>query len=179
MEINERTIKSEKVYSGKILSVKVNTVELPDQKYSKREIIVHDNAVVIISEFEDKILMLKQYRISVDKEIYEVPAGMIEHDESPKDAAIRELREETGYLASNIEYLTEFYSTPGFCTEKLTLFYAKDLEFVGQDLDEDENLEVILMPIDEALKLIELGEIMDAKTISAILFYDKFKRGTK
>lgn len=102
---------------------------------------------------------------------------MIEHDENPKDAALRELEEETGYRANSIEYLTEFYSTPGFCTEKLSIFYAKDLKFVGQNLDEGENLDVVEIPVDEALSLIESGEIMDAKTISSILFYDKFNRG--
>ncbi|MDK8275991.1 MAG: NUDIX hydrolase [Peptoniphilus duerdenii] len=177
MEIIERTIKSEKVYSGKILSVKLSTVELPDQKYSKREIVLHDNAVAVVAIQDDKILLVKQYRISVDKIIYEVPAGMIEHDENPKDAALRELEEETGYRAKNIEYLTEFYSTPGFCTEKLSIFYAKDLEFVGQNLDEGENLEVVEMPLEEAMSMIESGEIMDGKTISSILFYDKFSRG--
>lgn len=177
MENIERTIKSEKVYSGKILSVKLSTVELPDQKYSKREIVLHDNAVAVVAIHDDKILLVKQYRISVDKIIYEVPAGMIEHDENPKDAALRELEEETGYRAKNIEYLTEFYSTPGFCTEKLSIFYAKDLEFVGQNLDEGENLEVVEMPLEEAMSMIESGEIMDGKTISSILFYDKFSRG--
>lgn len=177
MEIIERTIKSEKVYSGKILSVKLSTVELPDQKYSKREIVLHDNAVALVAIHDDKILLVKQYRISVDKIIYEVPAGMIEHDENPKDAALRELEEETGYRAKNIEYLTEFYSSPGFCTEKLSIFYAKDLEFVGQNLDEGENLEVVEMPLEEAMSMIESGEIMDGKTISSILFYDKFSRG--
>lgn len=177
MEIIERTIKSEKVYSGKILSVKLSTVELPDQKYSKREIVLHDNAVAVVAIHDNKILLVKQYRISVDKIIYEVPAGMIEHDENPKDAALRELEEETGYRAKNIEYLTEFYSTPGFCTEKLSIFYAKDLEFVGQNLDEGENLEVVEMPLEEAMSMIESGEIMDGKTISSILFYDKFSRG--
>lgn len=177
MEIIERTIKSEKVYSGKILSVKLSTVELPDQKYSKREIVIHDNAVAVVATHDDKILLVKQYRISVDKIIYEVPAGMIEHDENPKDAALRELEEETGYRAKNIEYLTEFYSTPGFCTEKLSIFYAKDLEFVGQNLDEGENLEVVEMSLEEAMSMIESGEIMDGKTISSILFYDKFSRG--
>lgn len=177
MEIIERTIKSEKVYSGKILSVKLSTVELPDQKYSKREIVLHENAVAVVAIHDDKILLVKQYRISVDKIIYEVPAGMIEHDENPKDAALRELEEETGYRAKNIEYLTEFYSTPGFCTEKLSIFYAKDLEFVGQNLDEGENLEVVEMPLEEAMSMIESGEIMDGKTISSILFYDKFSRG--
>ena len=177
MEIIERTIKSEKVYSGKILSVKLSTVELPDQKYSKRERVLHDNAVALVAIHDDKILLVKQYRISVDKIIYEVPAGLIEHDENPKDAALRELEEETGYRAKNIEYLTEFYSTPGFCTEKLSIFYAKDLEFVGQNLDEGENLEVVEMPLEEAMSMIESGEIMDGKTISSILFYDKFSRG--
>ena len=171
MENIERIIKSEKVYSGKILSVKLSTVELPDQKYSKRETVLHDNAAAIVAIHDDKILLVKQYRISVDKVIYEVPAGMIEHDENPKDAALRELEEETGYRANSIEYLTEFYSTPGFCTEKLSIFYAKYLKFVGQNLD------VVEIPVDEALSLIESGEIMDAKTISSILFYDKFNRG--
>lgn len=173
--MTETTIKSEKIYSGKILSVKVNTVELPDQKYSKREIVLHDPAVCIVAKNKEKIILVKQYRISVDKEILEIPAGMIEPGEAPKEAAIRELRGETGYESKNIEYVTEFYSSPGYSSEKIYLFYADNLELKEQNLDEEEQIEVLEVSIDEALKMIEVGDIMDSKTIAGILLYKNFK----
>ncbi len=173
--MTETIIKSEKIYSGKILSVKVNTVELPDQKYSKREIVLHDPAVCIVAKNKEKIILVKQYRISVDKEILEIPAGMIEPGEAPKEAAIRELREETGYESKNIEYVTEFYSSPGYSSEKIYLFYADNLELKEQNLDEEEQIEVLEVSIDEALKMIEVGDIMDSKTIAGILLYKNFK----
>src|SRR5699024_5032064 len=125
MEQIERTMKSEKVFDGKILSLRVDTVELPDKKYSKREVVEHDPAVAVVAADEDNnILLVKQYRKPVEKSLLEIPAGSLEIGENPKEGALRELKEETGYIAKDLEYITEFYSTPGFCTEKMYIFFA-------------------------------------------------------
>ena len=172
MENNELTIKTDKIYEGKILALKVDTVELANKKYSKREIVLHDPAVVIVAATEeDEIILIKQYRKAIDDSIYELPAGLIEYGENPKDAALRELEEETGFRAYSIEYLSEFYTSPGFCNEKIHAFLAKDLKQVGQNLDEDENIEYSKVKLDQAIKMIKFGDIVDAKTISGILLY--------
>lgn len=176
MEQIERTMKSEKIYDGKLISLRVETVELPDQKYSKREIVDHDPAVAILAaDEEDNIILIKQYRKAVDKTIYEIPAGCLEIGESPKEGAIRELKEETGYTAQSIEYATEFFCSPGFCNEKIYVFIAKDIEKGEQKLDEDEFIECFKVPLEKAVKMIEVGEIMDGKTIVGILMYKNLK----
>lgn len=176
MEQIERTMKSEKIFDGKILSLRVDTVELPDKKYSKREIVEHEPAVSIVAaDEENNILLVKQYRKPVEKIIYEVPAGMLEIGESPREGAIRELKEETGYIAENVEYIIEFYTSPGFCTEKMYLFFAEGIKEGNQDPDEDEFIELVKIPLKDALKMIEVGEIMDAKSIVAILMYNNLK----
>ena len=171
MEQIERTMKSDKIFDGKVLSLRVDTVELPDKKYSKREIVEHDPAVAVVAADNDgNILLVKQYRKPVEKVIYEIPAGSIEIGENPREGAIRELKEETGYVAKDVEYISEFYSTPGFCTE---------IEECDQEPDEDEFIEVEKVSLDKAIKMIQLGEIMDAKSIIGILMYEKYKKGEK
>ena len=180
MEQIERTMKSDKIFDGKILSLRVDTVELPDKKYSKREIVEHDPSVSVVATDNDgNILLVKQYRKPVEKVIYEIPAGSIEIGENPREGAIRELKEETGYVAKDVEYISEFYSTPGFCTEKMYVFFATEIEECDQEPDEDEFIEVEKVSLDKAIKMIQLGEIMDAKSIVGILMYEKYKRGEK
>lgn len=176
MDNTEITIKTDKIYDGKILKLKVETVELPNKKYSKREIIEHSPAVSVIAiTDDDEILMVKQFRKPIEKTIYEVPAGLIEIGELPKDAAIRELREETGYEAKSMEYLCEFYTSPGFCTEKMHIFLAKDLSLKEQDLDMDEFIELEKIPFSDVMKMLDRCEINDAKTIASILYYNAFR----
>ena len=176
MEQIERTMKSEKIFDGKILSLRVDTVELPDKKYSKREVVEHEPAVAIVAaDDEDNIILIKQYRKAVDKIIYEIPAGCLEIGESPKEGAIRELKEETGYIADSIEYATEFFCSPGFCNEKIYIFMAKGLVKGEQELDEDEFIEYLKVPLEKAVKMIEVGEIMDGKSIIGILMYKNLK----
>lgn len=176
MEQMERTMKTEKVFDGKILSVRVDTVELPGQKYSKREIVEHAPAVgVVACDKEDNIILIKQYRKAVNRVIYEIPAGLLEIGESPKDCAIRELKEETGYSAGKVDYSTEFFSSPGFTTEKIYIFFAEDLEEGEQNLDDGEYVEIEKMPIEKAIKMVQVGEIMDSKSIIGILMYNKFR----
>lgn len=173
----ERTMKSEKAFDGKILSVRVDTIELPGQRYSKREIVEHIGGIGIVPVTNDgDIILVKQYRKAAEKFLLELPAGMLEPGEEPRKGAIRELKEETGYEAGKSVFLTEFYSTPGFCTEKIHLFVATDLTPGEQDLDETEDLEVVVLSLEEALKMIKYGEIIDAKTIIGITMYELFFR---
>ncbi|RKD27862.1 ADP-ribose pyrophosphatase [Caminicella sporogenes DSM 14501] len=169
--INERTIKSDKIYQGKIINLRVDTVELPDKKYSKREIVEHPGGVAILPITKDnKIIMVKQYRKSVEEKLLEIPAGKLEIGEEPKECAKRELLEETGYTSENIEYLFKFYTSPGFSNEVISLFIAKNLEKGEARPDEDEYIEIKEYEIEELLEMIKNGEIKDAKTIIAILY---------
>jgi len=173
----ERTMKSTKIFDGKVLNLRVDTVEMEGQKYTKREIVERHPCVAIVAiNEEDELILIKQYRKAIDKEIYELPAGMVDFGEEPEQAALRELKEETGYDARSIDYLFENYSSPGFTNERLFVFYAKDLSEGKQDLDEFEHLKVEKIKFDEVLKLIELGEITDSKSIAGILFYNNFRR---
>lgn len=167
----ERTIKSDKVYQGKIINLRIDTVELPDQKYSKREIIEHPGAVAVVPITEDnKIVMVKQFRKAAEDCLLEVPAGKLEIGEEPLDCAKRELLEETGYKSDNLEYLFKFYTSPGFCNEEISVFVAKDLIKDVAQPDEDEYIEIEKYGIDELVEKISKEEIKDAKTITCILY---------
>lgn len=167
----ERTIKSDKVYQGKIINLRIDTVELPDQKYSKREIIEHPGAVAVVPITEDnKIVMVKQFRKAAEDCLLEVPAGKLEIGEEPLDCAKRELLEETGYKSDNLEYLFKFYTSPGFCNEEISVFVAKDLIKDVAQPDEDEYIEIEKYGIDELVEKISKEEIKDAKTITSILY---------
>lgn len=166
MKYEEKTMKTEKIYEGKILNLRIDTVELPDKKYSKREIVEHPGAVAIIALTEEnEIVLVKQYRKAIERELLEVPAGKLEIGEEPKETAIRELKEETGYTAKKIEYLLEFYTSPGFTNEKVYLFLADELIEGEAQPEKDEYIEVIKLKLDGLIELINKGEIIDSKTI--------------
>ena len=115
MIFEEKAMKSDKLYEGKILNLRIDTVELPDKKYSKREIIEHPGGVGVIPLTEDNcIILVKQYRKAVERFLLEIPAGKLELNEEPRETGIRELKEETGFIAEKMEYLLEFYTSPGF-----------------------------------------------------------------
>lgn len=175
MMFEEKTMKSDKLYEGKILNLRVDTVELPDKKYSKREIVEHPGSVAVIPITEDdSIVLVKQYRKAVEKFLLEIPAGKLEINEEPRVTAIRELREETGYSTEKMEYLMEFYSSPGFTNEKIYLFLATDLVKGELDHDTDEYITVEKYNIDILKKMIERGEIIDSKTIIGIMLAKKY-----
>lgn len=168
---NENTIKSEKIYEGRIIKVRVDTVELANRSYSKREIVEHQRGVGIVAINENKeIYLVKQFRKPIEKVIYEIPAGLVESNENLVDAAKRESQEEIGFLPKNMELLVEAYASPGFTDEIFTIFLGTDLIESKLDLDDEEFLEVVKMPLTEALDLVENLEIMDAKTIIGILY---------
>ncbi|MDU5913067.1 MAG: NUDIX hydrolase [Anaerococcus vaginalis] len=171
MDNYEKTIKVDNIYEGKILSLRVETVEMPDKKYSKREIVDHMKGVGIIAfDGEDSIYLVRQYRKAIDEFTLEIPAGLVEANEKPIETAKRELQEEIGYKPLDIEYLFDMHASPGFTNDKLSFFLAKDLEESKLEEDEDEFLERKSFKIDDIYNMVINGEITDAKTIIAVLY---------
>ncbi len=176
MTFEEKTMKCERIYEGRIINVRVDTVELPNKKYSKREIVEHPGAVGIIAITEDnKIMFVKQFRKPVEEVLLEIPAGKLEPMERPDKCAIRELEEETGFTTDRVEKILEFYTTPGFSNEILHIYLAENLKEGNINPDEDENIETIQLSIEDALNKIKTGEIKDAKTIIGVLTYVNLK----
>lgn len=166
----ETKLSSEMVYRGKILNLRVDTVQLPGGEESKREVVEYVGAVAIVALTKDKeVLMVRQYRYPVQEELLEIPAGKLEPGENPLECAQRELLEETGARAKIWRELYGFYSTPGFSTEKMYVFLAMDLSFEDQQLDDDEFVELEKMSLNSAIELIRNGQIKDAKSIVGLL----------
>lgn len=162
-------IESEQVYKGRIFDLRIDTLREQNAEY-KREVIVHKGSAVVIPIFPDgSISLVKQYRHAAGKELLEFCAGTLEADESPEIGAIRELEEEIGVKAGKIERLCEFYISPGFLSEKMYLFIAKDLTESRQNLEADEFLSVYRYELAELLEMVRDGRIEDAKTIVGIL----------
>jgi len=158
-------IASENIYNGRIFDVRIDTIREGDVEY-KREVVVHRGSAVIVPVFEDgTVALVRQYRHAAGEYLLEIPAGSLEQDENPETCAHRELEEEVGVTAENIELITEFYVSPGFLTEKMFVYLATGLTETKQNLEIDELLNVERMPLTEALSLIANGEIQDAKTI--------------
>jgi ADP-ribose pyrophosphatase len=154
------------VFSGKIFKVTRDKVSIPGKGEFIREIVRHSGAVVIVPLIsETEVLLVKQYRFAAEAQLWEVPAGTLEPGESPRECAARELEEETGYRAGQIQPLLEFYSTPGFCDEFMRLFTARELTPGRQELDADEALVAERVHLERAKEMVATGEIRDAKTI--------------
>ena len=172
----EITTNRETIYSGKIIDVVVDDVTLPNGKTAKRELVFHNGAVAIIAiTDEGKLLLVRQFRKPLEKTILEIPAGKIEKDETdPFKTAQRELEEETGYQAAEMKEITRFIASPGFCNEELTIYEAKGLIKVDNPLpqDDDEFLEIVELSLDEAKEKVKTGEICDAKTMYAMLYWE-------
>jgi len=173
--LTERRRKSKKVYSGVLLHVFEDTVELPDGNHSRREYIKHPGASLIVPVFEDgSVLMERQFRYPVDQVIDELPAGKLDADESPIDAAKRELAEETGYSANEWIELGTLMPCVGYSDERIHVFLARSLALVGQSLDDEEFIETFTVPFNELYESALDGRIQDAKTLIAIFWAKKF-----
>lgn len=168
----EITVKSEKIFEGRIINLRVDTVELENQKYAKREIVEHKSASAIVAiNDKNEMLLVRQYRKAIEDFIYEVPAGIINIAEEPDECALRELKEETGFEALKISLIFEFYTSPGFSNEKIYLFKAENLTFTSTKFDEDEFIETIAVGKEEVRKMVETGRIIDSKTLVAMLYW--------
>lgn len=166
----EQTEEVQGIFNGKIISVHTDKITLVDGTEAQREVVDHPGGVAIVGLTENhEILMVRQFRYPYKETIYEIPAGKLEKGEDPREAGIREFREECGATAESFEPLGEIYPTPGYCGEIIRLFCATGLTFGEQNLDDDEYLDVIKMPFGECVSRIMSGEIKDAKTIVGIL----------
>jgi ADP-ribose pyrophosphatase len=171
--LKEKTLHREKLFSGRIIDLYMEDVELPNGKTSKREIIKHPGAVAVIAVTADnKIVMVRQYRKAMERTLVEIPAGKLEKGEEPVVTAKRELQEETGYTCEELEPLISFYTSPGFADELVHLFIAKGLRKDSEEhhLDEDEFVDLLEVSLEEAMDLIEKKEIYDAKTAYAVQY---------
>lgn len=166
-KFEEKTIQSEVKYKGRIISLQIDEVELPNGKTSNREIVKHPGAVAVIAVTKDmKIILVEQYRKALERSIIEIPAGKIEIDEVPEITALRELEEETGYTTDKLQYIQSFATSPGFADEIIHLYFAKNIEKLEQPvgLDEDEFVELLHVSLSEMEEMVKKQQIYDAKT---------------
>ena len=165
-----KILKQEIVFNGGHVKVRVDRVIEPAGHEATREIVVHSGAVCIVAKPSDsEVLLVRQYRHATGGELLEIPAGGLDPGEDPLDAARRELEEETGYRAAKIVQRSAFWTTPGFTTEYMWLYEATDLTRTQIHPDEDEVIEVDVVKVEDALRMIDDGRIQDAKTILGLL----------
>jgi ADP-ribose pyrophosphatase len=162
-------ISTKTIYEGRVFDLQLAEIREGEAEY-KREIVRHHGSAVIVPVFaDDTIAFVKQYRHAAGKYLLEIPAGTLDEDESPEAGARREVEEEIGVIAGNIEKLAEFYVSPGFLTEKMHVFLATDLRESRQNLDEDEFLSIEKFTFPKAFEMLKNGGIEDAKTIIGIV----------
>jgi ADP-ribose pyrophosphatase len=168
-------VERKEIYRGKTIAIRSDTLKKQDGSTKTWDIVIHPGAVVLVPITDkNEIILVKQWRRAIEKRILELPAGTLELGEHPQDCAQRELQEETGFRAKQMISLGGFFSAPGFCTEYLHLFLALHLEQAPLTPDDDEGIDLLMVSLQNAEKLIETGEICDAKTIAGILRYAKW-----
>lgn len=177
-DFTESTLSSLTPYRGRMLIVKEDQVSLPDGGNATREYIDHMGAVMILPLFEDfSVLLEHQYRYPLRAHVLELPAGKIELGEDTLGTAKRELLEETGYVAADWRFMITLYPCVGYSNEKIELFLARDLHFEGHPGEEGEFIETMKVPLDEALAMVQRGEIVEMKTVLGLFWAEKIRRG--
>lgn len=174
-------IDGSRVWQHRFLDAHVDRVRFPDGSEGEQVLIHHPGASAVVPFLSDiqgkdpQVLLLKQYRYAVADTLWEIPAGRLEPNEAPLACAHRELKEETGCTAARMELLTSMWTTPGFTNEKIHIFMASELTRGSANRESDEFIEVVPTPLTSALRMIEAGEITDAKTIIGLLFAAGFR----
>lgn len=171
MELTEKTIESQLIFDGTVVHLYKDTVGLPDGNTSVREYVKHIGAVCVVPVTDEgDVILERQYRYAVGRVLTEIPAGKLDRaDEDFREAALRELREETGAIPRELIDLGDYFGSPAIMGERIRMFLARGLEFGENHLDDDEFLEVFRLPLDEAVKAVLRGEIPDGKTQAGIL----------
>jgi ADP-ribose pyrophosphatase len=165
---------SERIFNGAVFAVDRDRLLEDNGIEIVREVVRHPGGAGALPLFDDgRVALVRQYRHPARRELLEIPAGRIEDGEAPEMCAAREVEQEIGFRVGRIEKLAEFYSTPGFCEEKLHVYLATDLTPSSQALDHDELIEVVYLPFAEAVKMAERGGIEDSKTVIALLLTEK------
>lgn len=170
MSDQPRLTASREIYKGRVFTLRVDTVEQDGQEH-QLDIVDHPGSYAIAAlPAEDRLVLVRQYRHAAGQALWEIPAGTAEADESCEEGAQRELREETGYTADSLELLYWVYPTPGFCTEQVRIYAARGLHAGPQQLEADERIDVLEVSVQEALSMQADGEIVDMKTVLALLW---------
>jgi ADP-ribose pyrophosphatase len=173
----EETLSSRLVYQGRVVRLRVDTVRMPGGRETTREIVERDDCVAVVAlDADGKLLLVRQFRKAVGKELLEIPAGGIDPGESPEEAVKREMREETGYLPRKVEPLGGFYSAPGYATEYLYLYLATDLIPSQLFAEDTEGISLVRVAPEEIPELISSGGICDAKSIAGLLTYLEYRK---
>ena len=170
MHLFEKTLKTDILYEGRIITLQNDEVELENGTTATREVINHPGGVCVVPVTDrNEVILVKQYRYPFKTTLLEVPAGKLNYGEDHFECGKRELKEETGAVAENFVYMGELYPTTAYLTERIHMYLATGLSFEEQNLDDDEFLDVIKMPLDKAIELVMSNEIKDAKTQIALL----------
>jgi len=176
-------VDSRRIYSGRVIDLDMDRVRFPDGSTGELEIVRHPGASAVLpfvgnpSSAGPEVMLIRQYRYAADRYLYEIPAGRLNAGESPEACARRELLEETGCSADKLSFLTSMFTTPGFTDERIHLFTASGLTQGMTQHEADEFIEVVSMPLSQALKMVELGEIPDAKTALTLLLAARLSSG--
>lgn len=161
----EKLIVSKQLFSGRVLKLREDEVELPNGVHAKREIVEHPGAVAIVPMLNQQVILVRQYRHAAEKILLEIPAGKLNPNEDPAECAARELEEETGYKAKILKKITSVYTTPGFTNEVIHLYLAQDLIETCPKPDEDEFIDREVYTYSQLNDLVMAGKIVDAKTL--------------
>jgi ADP-ribose pyrophosphatase len=173
----EKTLSSQLIFSGRAVRLRVDTVQMPSGRQTTREVVEHRDCVGIVAiDEDDNVLLVKQYRQAIDKELLEIPAGGIDPGEDAEAAVRREMREETGFLPRRVARLGGFYSSPGFCTEYLHLYLALDLVSSPLHAEDTEIIKLVRVPASQIPELLSSGQICDAKSIVGLLTYLQYRK---
>ena len=170
MNFEEKTLKRNNIFEGRIITVHVDDIELPNGEKATREIVEHSGGVCVAALTDEKeLFFVRQYRYPYKKVLLELPAGKLEKGEDPLEAGIRELGEECGVTADKVISMGTVYPTVAYCSEIIYLFLATGLHSTSQHLDEDEFLSVEKISVEKAAEMVMNGEISDSKTVALVL----------
>lgn len=172
---DDRIQSRERVFDGVKFAVDRVQLHTEEGETVDREVVAHAGSVAVLGVLPDRrVVMIRNQRFAVGKMLWELPAGTLEPDEPPADCAARELAEETGYRPGRVRHLCSFYTTPGICTEKMHVYLATELTHVGQALEAGERIEVELVAVPRLMEMLRMGQVEDAKSLAAILYYSTF-----
>ena len=170
MIFHEKSVSSDVKFEGHIITVRVDTVEMPDGRTATREVVDHSGGVCVVPIADNgEVVMVRQFRKAVESAVLEIPAGKLNSGENHRDCGIRELEEETGYKSNNIVYLGHIFPSPGFMNETIHIYLATELYDGELNLDLDEYLDVEKIPLEQVVEMIMNNEINDSKTVVGIL----------
>ena len=175
--VAEKVLSSKVIFEGRAVKLRVDTVLTADGRRSTREIVEHADCIAVIAlDADDNVLLVKQYRGAIGKEMLEIPAGGIDDGENAEAAVIREMQEETGFRPHRVERLTGFYSSPGFCSEYLHLYLATGLTPDPLQSEDTAGIEVIRMPVAQIPELLASGRIEDSKSFAGLLYFLEYRK---